>query len=148
MSVVKILPLDIFSGKSFAGWFGLISAIVIIFGIPALIFPSGKITFDSSTGEYISTRDPDFIFIGNSLLDGRINPDLIETLTNGGKVDVLMTPGTASAVWYLTLKNQIIQSGAQPKTVFIIFETDDLTFALRGTTEQYRAKIEALSGQS
>ena len=63
---------------------------------------------------------PDFIFIGNSMLDSRIDPDYFQEST-GKKIYIIWHGGIMSSVWYLIMKNVIVVSEVKPKTVFIFF---------------------------
>lgn len=135
--------------RSFRGWFGLGSTILLILVVPALVLPpAGKLPFEAGPGEYLAARGTDFVLIGNSVLDTRINPTHLESMADGGKVGVLTAAGGLSSIWYLTLKNQVVQTDLNPRVVFIFFRVDELTAPLDRISGKYGDKIEKLSGES
>ncbi|MBF0383948.1 MAG: hypothetical protein HQL69_23270 [Magnetococcales bacterium] len=75
----------------------------------------------------IAKEKPDYIFIGNSVVLSRIDPQIIAKYTNNSKAYLLVEGNDWSAIWYLKFKNSLIASKHLPKAVFFIFEDDDLT---------------------
>lgn len=69
---------------------------------------------------------PDMVMLGDStLLDG-VDPDRLSELT-GLKVSSFDVPGSASAFWYLVLKNNIVEAEYKPKYVMVLFRDTILT---------------------
>lgn len=74
----------------------------------------------------LETEKPDMVMLGDStLLDG-VDPDRLSELT-GIKVASFDVPGSASAFWYLVLKNNIVETETKPKYVLILFRDTILT---------------------
>jgi hypothetical protein len=66
------------------------------------------------------------VMLGDStLLDG-VDPDRLSELT-GIEVASFDAPGSASAFWYLVLKNNIVEAEHKPKYVLILFRDTILT---------------------
>jgi hypothetical protein len=134
---------------SLSAWFALVTTVVLVFVVSALIsLQTDKLPFDTVPGELLIERQPDYVFIGNSMLDTRINPVHLESMTGNDKVEVLTSPGGLSAFWYLTLKNQVVQSDLNPRAVFIFFRVDELTSPLDRISGKYLDRVEKLSGES
>ncbi len=76
----------------------------------------------------LRTAKPDYVGIGNSMLYTRLGrtPEKINALT-GKKFFLIVKDGTASAAWYLTLKNIVAASTAKPKAVFFFIRDNDIT---------------------
>lgn len=81
----------------------------------------------------IRTERPDFFMIGNSMLDSRIDVSCIEQLS-GMTFLPIVRHGSASAVWYLLLKNLIVASDVRPRGVIIFFRNRELTRPQHHTT--------------
>jgi len=92
----------------------------------------------------LQLANPDYVFIGNSMLDSRISPDHLHTLT-GKKSFLLWEGGAQSAVWYLMLKNVVIPSGVKPQAVFVFFRDTFLTEPHFRTDGAYRRDIISFS---
>lgn len=123
------------------GW-GNLGVTIVILGL-ALIYcaaggdsPPGATpgsSFDQQPLRELKRDQPDYVFIGNSMLGSRIDPRRLEQLS-GAKIGMLEKGGSGPGRWFLALKNFVVASGAKPKTVFIFFRDNDLTEPLRGVT--------------
>jgi len=71
-------------------------------------------------------ESPEWILVGNSMLNCRVDNAELEALT-GHQLYKLSFSGTKSAMWYLMLKTIVVPSGAKPKVVTIVFRDRDLT---------------------
>jgi hypothetical protein len=126
-------------------WWYVALAIAIII-VPSLIRPKvGKVTFNSVHQDRIAIKKPEFVFIGNSMLATRIDPEVLSDLAGAGRSHLIVEGGTRSVHWFLILKNQVIASGSPPRFVFIFFRDNALTMPLSRTTGKYRAIMERLS---
>jgi hypothetical protein len=74
----------------------------------------------------LNREEPDIIMLGDSTLMDGVNPKLLSDLT-GKKVLSFGAPGSASAYWYVLLKNNIVVSKHPPQTIIIIFRDTMLT---------------------
>ena len=119
--------------------------LVIIFFIPAFIFLRGdRDNFDIQLFNQISNSSPDFIFIGNSMLETRIDEKHLENISNKDVI-LLTMPGGMSSAWYLYFKNFVIQTKISPKNVFIFFRDYELSKPLYRTTGEYSGKLDLIS---
>jgi hypothetical protein len=74
----------------------------------------------------LNKTKPDIVLLGDStLLDG-VDPDLLSQLM-GKKAASFDVPGSASAFWYILLKNSIVPAKHHPEAVVVIFRSTMLT---------------------
>jgi hypothetical protein len=97
--------------------------------------------FNAKPIERLRARQPELILIGDSMLDSRIDPNLLEKKLDR-PVAMLWNGGAASAWWYLVLKNYVVAAGIHPKTVCIFFRDRLLTSPMFRTTGTYRRPLE------
>ena len=129
-----------------AAWASLAAVCLLVFGLPAAIGRGADETpFDSFAVDALATADPDYVFIGDSLLETRIDAEYLSGLVGGRGAVSLADPGSRSAIWYLQLKNLVAGSGVSPKAVFVFFRDDLITSPTAQLTGQNRLTIEALS---
>ncbi|MBF0186990.1 MAG: hypothetical protein HQL50_03590 [Magnetococcales bacterium] len=114
------------------GWKTLLLVVLLVLVPPALVGRTFyKPPFDDSDLKKLKQIQPDIVFIGNSLLESRIDPDYLGELLGGKSVFTLYLPGGRSTIWYLQLKNYLIASKVQPEAVFIMFKDTQLTKRMR-----------------
>lgn len=127
--------------------FGLIALIpVLIFTISGIPFRQ-KIPFDKELVRQIEHLNPDYIVLGNSMVESRINSKLLSSLTNSN-VLLMTNGGIQSAVWYLLVKNMIVESNVTPKYVFIFFRGNIFSMPRERTEANYRQYVEAYSTEN
>ena len=126
------------------GWAALLTILVIVFGVPMLISPRISPTPGTDTVEAI---DPDFVFIGNSMLETRIDLDRIEELSGGQTAISFADGGLGADAWFLRLKNFIVDAGAHPEAVFIFFRDDALTDSRANPTREQFDSLQALMAE-
>ena len=88
----------------------------------------------------LETEKPIVMLLGNSMLgegidNQQLNKYFEETIS---KFDI---GGSATAVWYLMLKNFVFQATHQPKTLVIFFRDQFLTQPTYRTTGDYKRKL-------
>lgn len=117
--------------------FGLILTIILI-ATAIIIPPAYQLTFPRQPGpimdpslrithlEHIEANQPQIILLGDSTLNNGIDPEALAQQT-GKSVYNMGTPGSASALWYLLLKNNIIDAKVKPQYVLVIFRDTILT---------------------
>ena len=76
--------------------------------------------------DLINEEKPDVVLLGDSTLMDGVDPELLSELT-GRKVSSYPVPGSASAFWYIVLKNNIVAAGHRPQAVVIVFRDTMLT---------------------
>jgi hypothetical protein len=126
-------------------WLQLVVIVAVIVVIPSLISPRVP---DAVYQLSIITEQPDDIFIGNSMLETRIDLGRYEQLNDGRKALALIDPGVGSAGWYLRLKNQVIASNSHPEKVFIFFKSDEITDPLKYTSGRADSVLNGLKTNS
>jgi len=117
--------------------FGLILTIVIIVS-SVLAVDAYDVEFPRHPGptldkqlrknyqEIIDSDQPQIVLMGDSTLVLGVDPSLLSERT-GKSVYNVGIPGSASALWYLILKNNIAQTDYKPDYVLIIFRNTMLT---------------------
>jgi len=74
----------------------------------------------------LAEETPELVLLGDSTLMDGVNPEQLAELT-GMKVSSFEIPGSASAFWYVVLKNNIAKSEYKPKYLVILFRDSILT---------------------
>jgi hypothetical protein len=119
---------------------------IVLLGAVLLVRPFTAKTerFDASTLKRIQARQPDFVFIGDSLLGYSIEPAVLEQAIGGRKIELLWHGGAASAAWYLYLKNFVVGAGVHPRRLFIFIHDTALTDPRFRTTGKYAQELQRL----
>ncbi len=124
----------------------LLAVVVAILLGPALLRPSalGKLTFDEQLLAEVNAVGPDIVFIGNSMLESRIDGDVLKKRLGEHCCFVLWTGGAESAWMHQALKNIALAARHRPKTVYMFFRDTYLTQPTYRATDRYWWKIERL----
>lgn len=93
--------------------------------------------------EQLRDANPEVLFIGNSMLYTRIDRELFQR-ESGLRCAWISNAGSASAAWFLALKNILVPSGARPKIVIVFFRDQYLTYPGFRTTGFFRPYYESL----
>ena len=123
----------------------LIGLILVVLIVPAA-FGRMQIAeqFDQSAVDDLQNSAADVVFIGNSLLNTRIDPDYLSELT--GKTAVsLAIEGTAPGIWLLQLQNIVAAIKNPPSEIFVFFHDDLITRQINFTGSEDPALIDRLS---
>lgn len=127
-------------------WAGLALTCLLVFVLPALLLRGeNKAPFAADQLQALKDADPEYVFIGNSMLETRIDPGHLSQALGGASIQSLATPGSQSAIWYLQLKNLVAASGVRPESVFIFFRNDLITRPLARIAGQNLELTESLS---
>jgi hypothetical protein len=117
--------------------FGLFLTIILVI-TSILLPPSYGLTFPRNPGpvtdqqvrtnhlQYLEEHQPQIVLMGDSTLALGLDPKALSEQT-GKSVYNIAIPGSASALWYLILKNNIAESSHKPEYVLIIFRDSILT---------------------
>ena len=90
-------------------------------------FNRGEIIVPESMRQELRKAAPEWVLIGNSMLNSRIDATYLRTLS--GRNSRKVTEGaTQSAVWFLFMKQIVTASGVKPKWVTVFFRETDLTW--------------------
>lgn len=75
---------------------------------------------------YINENQPQIVLIGDSTLVLGMDPQALASQT-GRSVYSIGIPGSASALWYLVIKNTIAETARKPDLVLVVFRDSILT---------------------
>jgi hypothetical protein len=95
-------------------------------GVSRALPGAPRAAFDPSLRTRLERIRPQFLLLGNSMVDTRFDEPTLRRLLPGKRVAVVGIPGSKSAVWYLALKNAVVPSGARPR-VLLFFRGNELT---------------------
>lgn len=105
------------------------------------------VPFDQSVADSFDNTKADVVFLGNSLLDTRIDADYLGELI-GDNVESLAIDGTGPGIWLLQLANIVAAAEKIPEQIFVFFHDDLLTRPIYFTGEKYLWLKESLSHSS
>jgi len=136
------------SGHYIATQFFYILLAIVVFIVINLQYKTDKkinkshieAAMDLSTQRRIESIKPETICYGNSIMHGCVHGPLFQKLTQSRTLKVEFG-GSASAVWYLVLKNQIITAKHKPKNLILFFRDQYLTDPLLFTGGKYKARF-------
>lgn len=120
--------------------------------VNALVGPPQKNVFEHSptVNPYwqraIKQTKPKVILLGNSMLDNGVDPALLSQLTQSRTLKI-HSGGSASATWYLWLKNIVATASHKPQCVVIFFRDYYLTQPRFRVTGKYKKVIDAVATQ-
>ncbi len=126
----------------------LVAMLMVVLIVPA-VFGRVRIPeqFDQSVVDQFDLTKASTVFLGNSLLDTRIDADYLSELTGDSAVS-LAIDGTAPGIWYVQMKNIVAVSENPPSRVFIFFHDDLITRPIYFTGPEDLGLIERLSQSS
>ncbi len=117
-----------------------VAVLVLITLAPAVLIPDlgrQEPYIGPMVHQELVRRQPQFVFIGNSMLWSRIDDDMLSDLLGGVPVYSIVNFGGLSAIHYLALKYLLIPSGIHPRRVFIFFRGTTLVQPAMRTTGPY-----------
>jgi hypothetical protein len=103
-----------------------------------------RLPFDPRPLSRLKRLQPEFVLIGNSMVDTRFDEPTMQRLLAPRRVAVLGMAATKSAVWYLALENLVIASGAHPR-VIQFFRYSELTDPRARALGEDHGKLERVS---
>lgn len=121
-------------------WLALLVSLAIIFALPMLpdrkktaekeslpFHSSSREEFDLKFVKQLQRINPDYVFIGNSVLHSRIDVQYMDEILAPKKSYLLFQRGSGSAIFYVLFKHHLVHSGIEPDCVFIFFRDTLLT---------------------
>ncbi len=114
---------------------------------PEPLGPEFKPNVKRIYGEYIAERRPDVVLVGDSVLYLGVDQDALSSQL-GSETYNIGIPGSGSAVWYLILKNVIVESSPRPKYVLVFFRDAMLTIPTYRTTGRYFGIVDDFAGRN
>lgn len=124
--------------------------IVFMTTVPALAVLINQLVpaapgFNAKPIAQLRHKQPDVVFIGDSILIDAIDPRSFEERVGSvRRLELVAHDGTASAAWYLMLKNYVIASGIRPRLCCIFFRDRLLTDAAFRTTPAFRWHLDSV----
>lgn len=123
------------------------ASVLVTIGValaPALFIPV-TVQREPYIGEMVQqeleAEDPDFVFIGNSMLWSRIDDNYLGRLLGGKKIHSIVNFGGLSAVHYLAFKYLLLPADIHPKRVFIFFRGNQFILPRARTSDPFVEKI-------
>jgi hypothetical protein len=100
--------------------------------LPSIDNRSTRKSFRTRPIEELQYGNPEWVFIGDSMLGTRIEPQLLGEISGTGNRNVMFLLQAASgpAWWYLSFKNYLIPSGVKPRATFFFFRDTNMTDTL------------------
>jgi len=97
--------------------------------IPSFEYRRVRRGFRTAPIEQLTYGNPQWVFIGDSMLGTRIKPTLLAEISGTGdrNVQFLFQPASGPAWWYLTFKNHLVASGVKPRVTFFFFRDTNMT---------------------
>lgn len=102
-----------------------IAALALALALPFLVNARTKAFYDIPIKE-MEAMQPDYVFIGNSMCESRIDARYLSALS-GEKAYRIAGGPSFIATWYIWLKNFVAAAKIAPKKVFIFFTDEQLT---------------------
>jgi len=119
--------------------------LVVVLVVPATLRSTDlPAPFDQTVIERLNETKPSAIFLGNSLLDTRINADYLTQLT-GVSTESLAIEGTAPGIWYLQIQNVLAATEETPELVYVFFHDDLITRPIYFTGQKDSALRDSLT---
>ena len=100
--------------------------IPIFFGYLSNELKPDELKFDENLFIDLDNSKADYIFIGNSMLDSRIDTEYLDSRTKKNSFSFAYA-GSLPAEWYLIFKNFVIMADKKPQTVFLFFRGQNIT---------------------
>jgi hypothetical protein len=118
--------------------------------LPSLEIRRPHEPFDDVAIVNLRNGNPRWVFIGDSMLGTRIDPDHLgrNSTTGNELVSFLYHAATGPAWWYLAFKNQLVASGVRPRMTFIFFRDTNLTDTMFRLEGQYGRALDKVAGPS
>jgi hypothetical protein len=107
--------------------------------LPSLEIRRTRRLFDPGMIENLQYGVPRWVFIGDSMLGTRVDPQYLSEIasTHDEHVEMVMAPATGPAWWFLAFKNWVVASGVAPRCTFIFFRDTNLTDTMFRLESQY-----------
>ncbi len=141
--------------KSFLRFFSLLllalillSALVVTRGgaeFPASAAPQFDAQMDMSHVEKINENQPQIILLGDSMVEENVDIDALSAAL-GKTIHRVSYPGAASAMWYLSIKNNILVSTHKPQALVLLFRDSTLTTPNYRVGGSFNGALDTLAG--
>jgi hypothetical protein len=97
--------------------------------LPSIDNRRSRKSFRSKTIDELRYGNPEWVFIGDSMLGTRVDARLLGEISGNGDRNamLLLQPASGPAYWYLQFKNHVVASGVKPRMTFFFFRDTNLT---------------------
>jgi hypothetical protein len=102
-----------------------VAVLALALALPFMVNTRTKAFYDLPIKE-MEEMQPDYVFIGNSMCESRIDAKYLSGLSGEKAYRVAAGPSFI-ATWYIWLKNFVAAANITPKKVFIFFTDEQLT---------------------
>jgi hypothetical protein len=100
----------------------------------------------STYTDLLNEQQPDLLLLGDSMLGAGVDGETVAHQL--GKKDLLLSlPGTASTIWYLMIKNNIVVAEHKPKYLIVFFRDSMMTVPGYRVTGRYFEQIDELAAR-
>lgn len=125
----------------------LLSAGLVVCGaeFPAPAGPTFDAQVDMTHRDGIETRQPRIVLLGDSMVEENVD---LAALSDALGTDVYRVsyPGSSSAMWYLSLKNNIVNTATPPKVLVMLFRDSVPTTPEYRVGGKFNAMLDTLAG--
>lgn len=108
---------------------------------PAQIGPRFDSRVRTTYIDLLNEQQPEVLLFGDSMLEPAVDVQVVENRL-GRKTTLVSLPGTASTIWYLMLKNNIILAEHKPKILVLFFRDAMMTVPGYRVTGRYFEQID------
>ena len=126
----------------------LLSALVVSRGrvkFPGQAGPGFDAAVDMTHRDEIAREKPEIVLLGDSMVEENLIPAAFSEAL-GRKVYTVSYPGSASAMWYLSVKNNILASPHKPKALILLFRDSTLTTPYYRVNGNFIPALDLLAG--
>lgn len=141
-------------------WIHLLIGILVLIAINFMFWPPNTnlvnhdIEYDPTQNlapenmlKVLNANKSECILMGNSMLEKGVHPGYFEKLT-GVKTGFIGIGASASAFWYLVIKNVICKLDYKPKRIAIFFRDHYLTEPSFRVGNEHKTRIDMLAGKN
>ena len=125
----------------------ILSSVIVAKGLgqfPAPPGPRFDNLIDTTHSDTIAKQCPDAILLGNSMVG--VNVDTAALSNSLGKsLYPIVYNGSASALWYLSIKNNILASPCKPRAIIVLFRDTILTVPQYNVNGNYVETLDTLA---
>lgn len=89
----------------------------------------------------LNEQRPDLLLLGDSMLGPAVDEQFLESRLER-KINTVSLPGTASTIWYLMIKNNIVLAEHKPKYLIVFFRDTMMTLPGYRVTGRYFEQID------
>lgn len=112
---------------------------------PAQAGPRFDAQIDATHRDGLNAAQPQIVLLGDSMVEENVDVDALSNAL-GREIYRIGYPGSSSALWYLSIKNNIAASEHPPQTIVILFRDSMLTTPAYRVGGKFDSAIDTLAG--